>query len=54
MEDDLAFYQRRLDEELHRSENEPTATLRELHRGWAELYRARLRQLLASNYDIAA
>jgi hypothetical protein len=54
MDSDFEFYQRRLAEELFRAENEPTEALRELHRGWAELYRERLRKLACPNIVMAA
>lgn len=45
MEDDRAFYERRLREELARATNEKEAGLRSLHWGWAALYRERLQDL---------
>jgi hypothetical protein len=54
MESDLIFYQRRLAEELFRAENESTEALRQLHRGWAELYRERIRSLSPVIVSLAA
>jgi|KBSSwiStaDraftv2_1062776.scaffolds.fasta_scaffold13151_3 hypothetical protein len=54
MKSDLAFYRRRLAEELARAETESTEALRRLHREWAELYRARLRDIGDLVFTIAA
>lgn len=45
MEDDRAFYERRLQEELARAASQGDAGLRALHWRWATLYRDRLAQL---------
>jgi len=45
MQDDQAFYERRLREELARSFNEQDPYLRQLHRRWAALYKSRLLEL---------
>jgi len=45
MTDDLAFFERRLREELARAENEAEPRVRQLHRGWADLYQERLNGL---------
>ena len=42
MENDRAFYTRRLSEELARATSEPDMKLKALHLGWAGLYRERL------------
>lgn len=41
-EGDKAFYKRRKREELNKARAAPSADLRRLHLGWAELYEARL------------
>jgi len=45
MNDDRAFYERRLREELSRADSEVDHNLRHLHRKWANLYRRRLDRL---------
>ena len=45
MNDDRAFYERRLREELSRADTEVDHNLRHLHRKWANLYRRRLDRL---------
>jgi len=45
MQDDQAFYERRLREEMARSFNEQDPYLRQLHRRWAALYKSRLLEL---------
>lgn len=47
MESDRCFYERRLREELWRAEHEPTAELRALHAGWAELYKERIARMVS-------
>jgi hypothetical protein len=47
MEDDRAFYERRLKEELARANADADEGLRALHRRWAALYRERLAGLRA-------
>lgn len=45
MEDDRAFYERRMHEELARAMIEGTEDLRALHHRWAMLYQERLDNL---------
>lgn len=45
MNDDRAYYERRLREEVERADTAPDYDLRTLHARWADLYRERLRRM---------
>jgi hypothetical protein len=53
-EDNREFLERRMREELERSETEETERMRRLHWRWAGLYRERLKGLRDTDLDFAA
>jgi len=54
MEDYRQFLERRMREELERSETEETERMRRLHWRWAGMYRERLKSLTGTDLDFAA